>query len=122
MHERVYFDGNDRPVVRLGRLPDKPSPPSEKKISTPEIKMMISHFQRKQFTAFRSLSRTVSSIAGADKQRVNGEKLSKPRAAVRNAESLQSFQIKTNFDLMRTWIILRFSAIDAFVNHSEKVK
>ena len=34
---------------------------------------------------------------------------------------LVSFQLKTNFDLLRAWLILRISSIETFVDHSEKV-
>ena len=76
-------------------------------------------FKRKALSFQPSVSRKVVSSFGLDKPRKNADE-SQPFAS-KNTMSLKSFKIKTNGDLSRTWLILRLSSIDSFVNHSEKV-
>ena len=67
----------------------------------------------------RSFNRYIASVTGVGKRSNIADHRQHPDFTT--PEKLQSFQLKANHDLLRTWIILRLSAIDTFVNHSEKV-
>ena len=72
----------------------------------------------RNFLVTRPLNRVVTSVAVSHSEdeinRMDGW-----TQAV--SESLKSFRLKTDRDLLRTWLILRLSAIDVFVDNGEKV-
>jgi len=75
---------------------------------------MMRLLRRPNLRAIRS-SRAVTSISGVEKH----NRYLQPDFTT--PEKLQSFQLKSSNELLRTLIILRLSAIDAFVYHSEKI-
>ena len=80
---------------------------------------MKSVLQRQNIAKIRPFYRVMTSVAGLEKRTSVADHCQQPDFTTPN--KLQSFQLKANYDLLRSWIILRFSAIDVFVDHSEKV-
>ena len=79
---------------------------------------MSSLLKLRNFLVSRPLNRVVTSVAvSRTEDEIN--RMDGWSKAV--SESLKSFGLKTDRDLLRTWLILRLSAIDFFVDNGEKV-
>ena len=79
---------------------------------------MSSLLKLRNFLVSRPFNRVVTSVAVSSTEDEVNRTDGWSKAV---SESLKSFRLKTDRDLLRTWLILRLSAIDFFVDNGEKV-